>query len=76
MVFKMQLIGKVKFFDKKKGFGFVTVGNQDYFAHIKAVKTGEKDLIEGQQVQFIPSEGTKGPIAREIHTIEPDGNTL
>ncbi len=71
----MQLTGKVKFFDKKKGFGFITVGTQDYFAHIKSVKTGGPNLNDGQSVEFIPSQGTKGPIAREIHIIEPDGNT-
>lgn len=70
------LRGTVKFFDKKKGFGFITADGQDYFAHIKAIKSGEKTLIDGQYVNFTPVPGTKGPMACEIEAIEPDGNTL
>lgn len=70
------LRGTVKWFNEKKGFGFVTVNGQDYFAHIKAVKSGEKTLVDGQHVEFTVVAGNKGPMACEIHTIEPDGNTL
>jgi hypothetical protein len=29
-----RLTGKVKWFDPKRGYGFITANNQDYFAHV------------------------------------------
>ena len=69
-----KLIGKVKWFDKTKAFGFVTHNGQDHFAHINAVKSGEDTLVEGQTVEFIAEPNAKGPQARDIHVIEPNGN--
>ena len=69
-----KLIGKVKWFDKTKAFGFVTHNGQDHFAHAKAIKSGETLLIEGQTVEFIAEPNAKGPQARDIHVIEPNGN--
>lgn len=69
-----KLIGKVKWFDEKKGFGFVTHNGQDHFAHAKAIKSGETMLIEGQTVEFTAEPNPKGPQARDIYVIEADGN--
>ena len=47
--------GTVKFFDVKKGFGFIQPedGAKDVFVHISAVeKAGLATLTEGQRVDF------------------------
>jgi CspA family cold shock protein len=48
-------IGTVKFFDAKKGFGFIQPedGSKDVFVHISAVqKAGMDTLNDGQQIQY------------------------
>jgi CspA family cold shock protein len=47
--------GTVKFFDDRKGFGFITndEGGPDVFVHISAVEgAGMRSLIEGQKLSF------------------------
>ena len=47
--------GTVKWFNNKKGFGFIVPdqGGQDVFVHISAVeKSGLKGLNEGQKVNY------------------------
>lgn len=56
------LKGTVHFFDKKKGYGFITPdeGNEDVFVHFSAlVDSGFKTLEEGQRVEFCEVEGKK-----------------
>ncbi len=48
-------IGTVKFFDTKKGFGFIAPedGAKDVFVHISAVeRAGMDTLSDGQRVEF------------------------
>ena len=48
-------IGKVKFFDTKKGFGFIQPedGSKDVFVHISAVEQAGLDtLTDGQRIEF------------------------
>ncbi|MCA6064477.1 transcription antiterminator/RNA stability regulator CspE [Thalassolituus marinus] len=61
--------GTVKWFNEAKGFGFIeqSSGGPDVFAHFRAiVGNGFKTLTEGQQVEFIVTQGQKGPQAEEI----------
>jgi cold shock protein len=47
--------GIVKWFDSKKGFGFIQpdAGGPDVFVHISAVeRAGLRDLQEGQKVSY------------------------
>jgi len=65
--------GKVKWFDEKKGYGFVTAdGGRDAFAHYSEVSgDGFKTLKEGEEVEFDVEETSKGPKARKIRRLNP-----
>ena len=60
--------GIVKWFNEAKGFGFIEQeSGPDVFAHFKEiVSSGFKTLTEGQRVQFIVTQGAKGPQAQNI----------
>jgi CspA family cold shock protein len=60
--------GKVKWFNEKKGFGFLEQpGGADVFVHFSAIKSsGFKTLAEGQEVSFDVEQGTKGPQAVNV----------
>ena len=63
-----KITGTVKWFNENKGFGFIErEGGPDVFAHFSAIKsTGYKTLAEGQRVEFIVTDGQKGPQAEQI----------
>lgn len=60
--------GVVKWFNESKGFGFIEQeSGPDVFAHFKEIlSSGFKTLTEGQRVQFIVTQGTKGLQAQNI----------
>ncbi|HEY2209943.1 MAG TPA: cold-shock protein [Gaiellaceae bacterium] len=61
--------GTVKWFNDAKGYGFITPdeGGKDVFVHFSAIAgDGFKTLTEGAKVEFEPSEGQKGPEARNV----------
>lgn len=63
-------VGKVKWFNAEKGFGFIeTPGSPDVFAHFSAIQgSGFKKLNEGDEVEFEIEAGQrgKGPQAKNI----------
>ncbi|WOD06675.1 cold-shock protein [Marinomonas sp. GJ51-6] len=63
--------GTVKWFNETKGFGFIEQENgPDVFAHFSAiVSDGFKTLAEGQQVEFVVTDGQKGTQAESITAI-------
>lgn len=68
------IYGTVKFFDAKKGFGFITAhtddGDLDVFAHYSQIQSdGFKSLNEGDQVQFEIMETEKGLQADNISLV-------
>ncbi|MCB1669019.1 MAG: cold-shock protein [Porticoccaceae bacterium] len=62
------ITGKVKWFDEKKGFGFIErEGGSDVFVHFRAiVGDGFKTLADGQTVEFEVEDGQKGPQAVNV----------
>jgi CspA family cold shock protein len=64
----MATIGRVKWFDEKKGFGFIErEDGNDVFVHFKAINgEGYKTLTEGQEVEFDVEDGPKGPQASNV----------
>ncbi|MBM7623010.1 cold shock domain-containing protein [Sporohalobacter salinus] len=64
----MTLSGTVKWFDSKKGFGFIERPDEDdVFVHYSAIsEDGFKNLEEGEEVEFEVVEGDKGPQAENV----------
>ncbi|ACN99270.1 cold-shock protein [Sulfurihydrogenibium azorense] len=65
----MKVTGTVKWFDSKKGFGFITRDDngQDIFVHFSAIQgRGFKNLEEGQKVEFEIVQEEKGPRAANV----------
>ena len=60
--------GIVKWFNEKKGFGFIEQENgPDVFVHHSAINaTGFRSLQEGDRVTFDIGQGPKGPSAANV----------
>ena len=60
--------GKVKWFDEKKGWGFIQKEDgSDVFVHYTAIQdNGFKTLADGQTVEFEITQGPKGPQASNV----------
>ena len=62
------MVGKVKWFNAEKGFGFIErEEGDDIFVHFSAIQgEGFKTLEEGQEVEFEIVEGNRGPQAANV----------
>lgn len=63
------MTGKVKWFDAKKGYGFVTPddGSSEAFVHHSMIQMkGYRDLQTGQAVTFDPIPSDKGTKAVNV----------
>ncbi len=60
--------GTVKWFNAKKGFGFLErEDGDDVFVHFSAIQSdGFRTLNEGDKVQFDIVDGDKGPSAADV----------
>ncbi len=65
--------GKVKWFDEKKGYGFIVEDDsqQDYFVHFSGISSeGFRTLEEGAPVEFeIDDQGNK-PAAVNVKVVQ------
>lgn len=62
--------GKVKWFNKDKGFGFIGTEDKDIFVHYSDIDTeGFKTLKENQMVSFEIESTPKGPKAVKVKVI-------
>ena len=62
------MIGKVKWFNNEKGFGFIEYKEgEDIFVHYSAILSeGYKTLVEGQEVEFELVRTDKGLQAKNV----------
>jgi CspA family cold shock protein len=63
--------GTVKWFNEKKGFGFIQQqGGPDVFVHFSAITgDGFKTLAEGQTVEFEIIQDEKGAKAQNVQRV-------
>lgn len=65
--------GTVKWFNEKKGFGFITSAEdgKDVFVHFSGIAgDGFKTLAEGAAVEFDVADGNKGPQAVNVTVVK------
>jgi CspA family cold shock protein len=68
--------GTVKWYDAKKGYGFITpdssqqYGN-DLFVHYTHIECGsDKRLVDGQRVSYLPMPGRNGMQAQKVQPLQ------
>ncbi len=64
-------VGTVKWFDSKKGFGFiVNSSGQDVFVHFSSIQSdGFRSLKDGEEVEYEESSGDKGLMAQSVRRV-------
>jgi CspA family cold shock protein len=63
--------GKVKWFNEKKGYGFITTEEgKDVFVHYSTIQgEGYRSLQEGDEVECEVTQGPKGPQTVNVKVI-------
>ena len=64
-------VGNVKWFDSKKGFGFiVSPDGEDVFVHFSSIEgDGFRSLKDGETVDYEQIQGEKGLLAQHVKRI-------
>jgi CspA family cold shock protein len=64
-------VGTVKWFDSKKGFGFIlNPQGKDVFVHFSAIQLeGFRTLCEDQRVEYEEHETPKGLLAKDVRVL-------
>lgn len=64
--------GRVKWYEKEKGFGFLTSDDgRDVFVHKGALPSGVEELKAGQRVEFGIVDSRRGAQALSLKLVEP-----
>ncbi|MEM1355474.1 MAG: cold shock domain-containing protein [Planctomycetota bacterium] len=73
----MSIHGQVKWFDPKKGYGFI-IGpeGQDVFVHFSQIQgDGFRSLRDGEEVEYELTEGDKGYQAQSVTRVHEQAPT-
>ena len=62
--------GKVKLYDAKRGFGFVTADKRDYFFSWRDIVAKHQHCYGGQIVTFIPQQSIRGLRAVQVQALQ------
>ena len=64
-------IGKVKWYNAEKGFGFVSnPGDEDVYVGKAVLPEGVEELVPGQRIEFDFAAGRRGPQALRIKILD------
>jgi len=65
-------IGNVKWFDSKKGFGFIiNPEGKDVFVHFTSIEgDGFRSLKDGERVDYEQIQGEKGLLAQHVKRLQ------
>lgn len=64
-------IGKVKWYDADKGFGFVSnPGDEDVYVGRNVLPKGVDELYQGQRIEFDFAAGRRGPQALRVTVLD------
>ncbi len=75
----MLTIGRVKWFNTKKGYGFITRedNEEDIFVHYTSISgDGYRALEKGEDVQFELVEGPKGLQAQNVSKVQQEASSF
>ncbi len=75
----MLTIGRVKWFNTKKGYGFITRedNDEDIFVHYTSISgDGYRALEKGEDVQFELVEGPKGLQAQNVSKVQQEATSF
>jgi CspA family cold shock protein len=63
--------GRIKWFDARRGFGFIErPGDDDLFVHHTSIRASKNRRIgEGQAVRFLVGPGRHGPEAQDVQLV-------
>ena len=69
-----RVTGTVKWFNRVKGFGFITPeSGEDVFVHYSAIRgDGYRNLDEGDKVEFTVKPGPKGLSAEDVTKVSAE----
>jgi CspA family cold shock protein len=73
-----RMVGRVKWFNDKKGFGFIVDdAGQDIFVHYRDIHgDGFKTLQDNAKVSFVVNQGDKGLKAQEVILVDAAAETV
>lgn len=64
-------VGKVKWYDPDKGFGFVSnPGDEDVYVNKSVLPEDVEELVQGQRIEFDFAAGRRGPQALRVNVLE------